>query len=238
MTDLLTPLEFLVYGTFIFSLFSMIGASAFFFCSHGQFEGGYRYSVLLSGVITLVAGLTYFYMTSIYLDAAKAGSGQFPTLFRYIDWFITVPLMLVKFPSLLGMGPQGIRFMTKLVAVSLIMLVTAFIGEVTFDQKAMHFGFYGVSVMAWIYIVYSLATALSSLPDGTTETKRLAIRRMFFFIFIGWLIYPIGYLMPTFGMETDYRELLYNIGDVINKVGLGLVVTAAAIADRKNTSHI
>ena len=167
------------------------------------------------------------------MEAALSDTERFPTVYRYIDWFITVPLMLVKFPVLLGLGARGTAFMIRLVAVSLVMLVTAFIGEITIGNGAMHYGFYGVSVVAWLFIVYSLGSALSDLPDHVTEEKRVAIRRMFFFILIGWIIYPVGYLMPTFGVAPDYRELLYNVGDVINKVGLGLVIVAGAVAERR-----
>ena len=233
MPDSLTALEQLTQGTFIFAFFSMVAGSAFFFSQKNELSGGYRSSTAISGVITLVAALTYFYMKDIYREAALSDTERFPTVYRYIDWFITVPLMLVKFPVLLGLGARGASFMIRLVIVSLVMLVTAFIGEITIGNNAMHYGFYGVSVLAWIYIIYSLGSALSDLPDHVTEAKRVAIRRMFFFILIGWIIYPIGYLMPTFGVAPDYRELLYNIGDVINKVGLGLVIVVGAVAERR-----
>lgn len=57
---------------------------------------------------------------------------------------------------------------------------------------------------------------------------------MFLFILIGWVIYPIGYLAPTFGLEPDIRELVYNIGDIINKVGLGLVIIAGGYREVKD----
>jgi bacteriorhodopsin len=41
-------------------------------------------------------------------------------------------------------------------------------------------------------------------------------------VLIGWAIYPIGFLMARAGAG-EYREIIYNVADVINKVGFGLV---------------
>lgn len=227
MYDHLNALQQVVYFTFIITLFGMLAGMVFFFAQKSELTGEYKQTAILSGVITLVAALTYYFMHRIYLDGAKGEGGNFPTVFRYIDWFITVPLMLTKFPVLLGLGSRGINFMIKLVICSLIMLITAFIGELYPENPALHYGLYGVSCAFWLFILYSLNSALGQLPDSISEAKRIGIRRMFKIILIGWVIYPIGYLMPTFGLEGDYRELLYNIGDLINKVGLGVIVIVA-----------
>lgn len=171
----LSILQQFVYFTFIISLFCMIGASIFFFSQKSELDREYRPAAIISGVICLVAGMTYFYMKGIYLDAALAGKSTFPTEFRYIDWIITVPLMLVKFPTLLGLGKRGQKFMTKLILCSVAMLITAFIGEVNFDTKSFHYGSYAISVGFWLYILYSLNSALSSLPDTVSEAKRISI---------------------------------------------------------------
>lgn len=237
MTDSLTNLQLYTYFTFIIALFGMFAGTLYFFMQRSELQGPFRQAAIISCVITFVAGMTYYFMKDIYLDGAASGGGYaFPTEFRYIDWFITVPLMLIKFPALLGMGGEGRKFLTKLIILSLGMLLFAYIGEVNFETKAIHFGSYGISCLCWLVILFSLNGALRSLPLNTTESKRAAIRRMFLFILIGWVIYPIGYLMPTFGLQPDYRELLYNIGDVINKVGLGLVIIAGGFAHAKETN--
>ncbi len=232
----LSVLQQFVYFTFIISLFSMIAGSIFFFNQKSELPKSYRPAAILGGVICLVAGMTYYFMKDLYLANALAGVNDFPTEYRYIDWIITVPLMLIKFPTLLGLGKRGQQFMLKLILASVAMLVTAFIGEVNFGNAAIHYGFYGVSCAFWFLIIFSLKSALSSLPPTITEAKRISIRRMFLFILIGWTIYPLGYLAPTFGLEGDYRELVYNIGDIINKVGLGLAVIAGGYRESKEVA--
>ena len=44
------------------------------------------------------------------------------------------------------------------------------------------------------------------------------------FIAVGWIIYPVGFLLALAGEDGgSIREIAYNVADVINKVGFGLV---------------
>jgi len=113
------------------------------------------------------------------------------------------------------------------------MLLTSFVAEVNFDNKAIHFSFYGVSCLCWLFILFSLNSALKALPATISEAKRGSIGLMFMFIFVGWIIYPLGFLAPTLGLEPDIREFCYNIGDIINKVGLGLVIIVGGFKEQK-----
>jgi phage shock protein PspC (stress-responsive transcriptional regulator) len=61
------------------------------------------------------------------------------------------------------------------------------------------------------------------------------------FVLVGWAIYPIGYIMGTygglfghdFGHDASALNLFYNIADAINKIGFGLVIYSLAISDNK-----
>ena len=233
MYDFLSPLQLGVYFTFILTFLGLVAGSVFFFSQKSLLRGEYQQGAILSGVICLVAAVTYYYMQGTYLAGAREGEKAFPTIFRYLDWFITVPLMLTKFPVLLGLGSRGTAFMTRLIVASVLMLALAFIGELNIQNAALHYGTYAVSCVFWLYILWALNNALQQLPDGVDEEKRLGIRGMFILILIGWVIYPVGYLMPTFNLAADYRELLYNVGDLINKVGLGLILISTGFKSQR-----
>ncbi|MBS0658667.1 MAG: bacteriorhodopsin [Verrucomicrobia bacterium] len=229
----LTGLQQVVHFTFIMTFMGMIAASAFFLIERSSVAPGYRSAISVSGLICGIAALNYFYMKDIYIVGIASGTGRFPTEFRYIDWILTVPLMLVKFPTLLGLGPKGRQFLTVLVTLALLMLVTGFIGEINPGTPTVHYGLFGVGCVAWLLIIALLFFALGDLPEGVDEIKRRAIKRMALFVMVGWIIYPVGYLAPLAGFSPDVRELTYNIGDLINKVGLAIMVLAAGIAQRK-----
>ena len=76
--------------TFFVGCMAMMAASAFFFLSLNQFDSKWRTSVLVSGLITFIAAVHYWYMRDYF-----ASTGDSPVFFRYVDWILTVPLMCV-----------------------------------------------------------------------------------------------------------------------------------------------
>lgn len=229
----LTGLQLVVHYTFIMTFFGMAAASLFFILQKNNTPPEYQTSMTVTAVILAIAAMNYYYMKDVYIMGIASGEGKFPTEFRYIDWTLTVPLMLIKFPVLLGMGPKGIQFLIILVSLALLMLVTGFIGEVTPETPLVHYGLFGVGVVAWLLIVGLVSFSLSDLPPHIDEITASTIKKMALFILFGWMIYPIGYLSPDVGLGPDVRELVYNVGDLINKVGLGLFVYYASSAKYK-----
>lgn len=226
-------MQTLVLYTFMTTFIGMIAAALFFFMQRSSVIPEYRSAMTLSGVILTIAAINYFYMKNIYLGGLESGAAVFPTEFRYIDWFLTVPLMLIKFPVLLGLGPKGRHFLMILVTLAILMIVTGLVGELNPNDNVIHYGTFGVGCVAWLLIVALLFFALSDLPDEVDPVTQRAIRHMSLFVLIGWSIYPVGYLAPAFGLPADMRELLYNVGDLINKIGLALFVLAAAVGKEK-----
>jgi sensory rhodopsin len=214
----------LVAFTFILSFFAMAAAAAFFLIERDRVAVEFRQSVTLAAMVCGIAAINYLYMKDIYLDGAKQGADTFPTEFRYIDWLLTVPLMLVKFPSLLGLGARGRQVMGTLVSLAVFMIVTGYIGETHPDQTAWHLGFWGAGCVAGAIIMVVLGLAMRELPESMHKETRRTITMMSTLVLIGWLVYPVGYLAPSFGLDADVRELVYNVADVVNKVGLGMVV--------------
>ncbi len=213
--------------TFFSGYMAMFAASVFFFFEMLRVEGKWKTSLLVSGLITMIAAVHYYYMRGYYLE-----TGESPTEFRYIDWTLTVPLMCVEFYLLLK--PYGAKqgLLWKLILASVVMLVTGYIGEAIDPGNTILWGV--LSTVGYIYIVYE-ATAgsvkqMADASDNPELTK--AVRLLRNFVIVGWAIYPIGYmcmegnLLAGTGWNLD---LIYNIGDAVNKIGFGLVVYGVAI---------
>jgi bacteriorhodopsin len=64
----------------------------------------------------------------------------------------------------------------------------------------------------------SLGQAITDAPAPLAK----ALQTIRLFVLIDWAIYPVGFLMARAGAG-EYREVIYNVADVINKVGFGLV---------------
>ena len=221
-----------------------MGAGAlFFWLMQGSVERRYRSVMVVAGIICAVACFHYWRMSGIYIEGVAqlfdsqgnriegAEIGTFPTAYRYIDWFITVPLLLLEFPLLLGLGTKGRGLFRNLTLGAVLMLIFAWIAEESVIGSSAWWSFYLISCAAWGYIVYVLYTQVSQRIAEAPPSIARSASTMRLFILVGWVIYPIGFLLALAGPGGEsMREIFYNIADVINKVGFGLVCYAGVKA--------
>ena len=218
--------------TFFIGTMAMMAASVFFFFELSNTSKKWRTSVLVSGLITFIAAVHYYYMRGYNL-----ATGDSPTFFRYVDWILTVPLMCVEFYLITKKAGSKISLLWKLIFASLVMLITGYIGEVLDPTKSVLWGV--ISGAAYFYIAYLVwfgevaKLSQSAGPQVAKATKILA-----WFVLVGWAIYPLGYILGTegglFGMKLvedkaaalHAMDIVYNIADAINKIGFGLVIYA------------
>lgn len=228
--------------TFFVGSMAMLAASAFFFLSLSQFDKKWRTSVLVSGLITFIAAVHYFYMRD-YWDAFA----ESPTFFRYVDWILTVPLMCVEFFLILRVAGAKKSLMWKLIFWSVVMLVTGYFGEaVAVGNPTLQWVWGLVSGIAYFIIVYIIwfgeAKKLAVSAGGNVL---IAHKVLCWFVLVGWAIYPLGYILGTegglFGAQLvsdidaaqQAMNVVYNIGDAVNKIGFGLVVYSLAVNSSK-----
>lgn len=219
--------------TFFVGAMAMMAASAFFFLSMNDFDRKWKTSILVSGLITFIAAVHYWYMRDYW-----SGLEESPTFFRYVDWVLTVPLMCVEFYLILKVAGAKKSLMWKLILASVIMLVTGYFGEAVYRDNAAFWGF--VSGVAYFYIVYEIwlgSAKKLAVQAGGSILK--AHKMLCWFVLVGWAIYPLGYMAGTPGWYDGLAniglnmDVIYNIGDAINKIGFGLVVYGAAVAARE-----
>ena len=214
---------------------AMGAGSLYFWLMAGSVPKAYRSVMVVAGIITAVACFHYFRMGGIYLEQVAslfdkttgqrisgAVIGQFPTAYRYIDWIITVPLLVLEVPLLLNLGKKGAGLFRSLVGASLVMLVTAWIAEESPIGGSAWWGFYIVSCLAWFFIVFTMYTTVNEQMKTQPPSIVTSLKRIRLFILVGWTIYPVGFLMALAGPQGEsVREICYNIADVINKVFCG-----------------
>ena len=145
---------------------AMASGTAFFWLSKNDVLPKYRSTLIVSGLITGIAAYHYFTMANVYK------SGEFPTEYRYIDWIITTPLMLIKFPMLLGLGAKGKKWLMQLVVLDLIMIVTAYIAEVSEIASGTWWTFFLVAVVAWAAIIGCNSRVLEELSKVPPRLSR------------------------------------------------------------------
>lgn len=226
ITAKMNPTDYVGF-TFFIGCMAMMAASAFFFLSLNQFDKKWRTSVLVSGLITFIAAVHYFYMRDYW-----AAYMESPTFFRYVDWILTVPLMCVEFYLILKVAGAKPALMWKMIIFSLIMLVTGYFGEAVYTDQAALWG--AISGLAYFYIVYEIwIGSAKKLAVAAGGEILKAHKILCWFVLVGWAIYPLGYMLGTDGWYTSILgsgsvDVVYNIADAINKIGFGLVIYALA----------
>jgi|TARA_B110000967_G_scaffold12863_1_gene12435 sensory rhodopsin len=219
--------------TFFLGCMAMMAASVFFFLSMGSVDKKWRTSLLVSGLITFIAAVHYMYMR----DAHAAGDST--TVFRYVDWILTVPLMCVEFYLILKVAGATKTHMWKLIGASTVMLVTGFFGEsgmdFLVDLNAWQWGL--ISGIAYFWIAYEVwLGSLKKLAVAAGGNVLSAHKMLCWFVLVGWSIYPLGYMAGTEGWYNAIlpaldMEVIYNLGDAVNKIGFGLVVYSLAVKE-------
>jgi bacteriorhodopsin len=182
----------------------------------------------VAGLVTGLAFWHYLYMREAHLQ------GEVTTVFRYIDWLITVPLQIVEFYLILAAvtAVTSILFW-RLLGASLVMLVFGFLGEAGLMNATIGFV---IGMAGWIYIIYEIfAGEAAKLSENSKNAGgQFAFNTLRLIVTVGWAIYPIGYAIGYFsegGVDANSLNIIYNLADLINKTAFGLAIWAAAKAD-------
>ena len=224
---MLNPGDHVAISFWLISM-AMVAATAFFFLERDRVAAKWKTSLTVAGLVTGVAAWHYFYMRGVWV-----ATGDSPTVLRYIDWLITVPLQIVEFYVILAaMTAVASGLFWRLLIASIVMLVGGYLGEV----GAMNVGLaFAIGMAGWIYIIYevfageaSKASAGSGNAAGQTAFNALRL-----IVTVGWAIYPIGYAVGYFGggVDAGALNLIYNLADFVNKIAFGMAIYVAAVSD-------
>lgn len=236
-------LPILVYYSMIVTSLVFLAQTVFVFTSRPLVEPTHQVSHILSGAIAIVAGYAYFQMQGFYHDmlaelATVADPADRQTLmresypaisqYRYMDWSITTPLLLLTMVRLLNVSLRTIaRPVVLMLLADLFMIVTGYIGEqqLTFDQEAIvgpKLIWGAVSTVGYVIVpwtLYKLYRQYGVTPKLDRTFRLVALTTVTF-----WGIYPIGYILSVLGVDTNIIHIAFCIGDVINKTGVAALL--------------
>ena len=203
----------------------MLASTVFFLAERSDVDRKWRTSLTVAALVTGMAFWHYLYMRSGWI-----ATGESPTVFRYIDWLITVPLQIVEFYLILA-AVTVVRpvLFWKLLIASLVMLVGGYLGEAGLMASMPAFVIGMIGWAAVIYLIFAGDAAKASTASGNVASQT-AFNAMRMIVLVGWAIYPIGYLVGDAG-SADSLNIIYNLADLINKTAFGLVIWAAAVQD-------
>ena len=180
----LQPNDFVGISFWVISM-CMVAATAFFFLETNNVSGKWKTSLALGGLVCLVAAVHYFYMRDVWVS-----TGASPTVFRYVDWIITVPLQMIEFYLILAACTAiagGVFW--RLFLGSLVMLIGGYLGEAGFINSTIGFV---IGMAGWIFILYEIFAGEASKvsAESAPESVQSAFNTMRWIVTIGWAIYP------------------------------------------------
>ncbi len=214
--------------TFWLISMGMLAATAFFFIEQSNVSAAWRKSVTVAGLVTGIAFIHYMYLRSVWVEIGDA-----PTVYRYIDWFITIPLQLVEFYLILSAVKKvnGNIFWRILIG-ALVMLIGGYLGQAGFINPTLGFIIW---IAGWIYILYEIFSGEAGKVAAKSGNKALvtAFGSLRMIVTIGWAIYPLGYIFGylTSGIDANSLNAIYNLADFINKIAFGLIIWSCAVAN-------
>ena len=219
--------------TFWIISISMVAATLFFFSERSRVSAKWQTSLSVISLVTLIAAVHYFYMREVWVE-----TGESPTVFRYIDWILTVPLQMIEFYLILAAVTtvsEGV--FNRLLVGTLVMLIGGYLGEAGVINAMLGFI---IGMAGWIYILYEIFAGEAGQKSTSCGSvgAQMAFNACRMIVLVGWAIYPLGYLFGYLmgGVDAASLNLIYNLADFVNKIAFGVFIWAAAIADSAETA--
>ena len=223
---LLDPSDYVGVSFWIISA-AMVAATYFFYVERDRAVGKWKTSLTVAAMVTGIAAIHYFYMREVWVM-----TGESPTVFRYVDWLLTVPLQIIEFYLILAaIAAVATGLFWRLLIASLVMLVAGYLGEVNDANPTALWVFFVIGMAGWIYIIYEIFAGEASqisASQGTVASQQ-AFNALRLIVTVGWAIYPLGYIYGyAGGGDAAALNIIYNLADFVNKIAFGVVIWAAA----------
>lgn len=232
----------LVYNAFSFGIASFAAATLFFWFGRSQVSTHYRTALTITGLVTFIAFYHYWRIFDSW-DAAynvvdgtvTATGATFNVAYRYVDWLLTVPLLLIELILVMRLSQsETVSKSLSLGTAAALMILLGYPGEVSggIDTTRMIWG--ALSMIPFLYIVYTLyvglGEAIARQPEGARGLVRLARN----ITVISWFFYPVVYFAPfvlplSGGMATTVIEVGYTVADITAKAVFGVLIYMIAV---------
>lgn len=218
----------------------MAAATLFFWLGRSQVGAAYKTALTITGLVTAIAAYHYFRIFESWTEAYSLTNGVltatgagFNDAYRYVDWLLTVPLLLIELVLVMRLSQsETVSKATSLGFAAALMIVLGYPGEVADDNMTR--AIWGtLSTIPFLYIVWQLFKGLGSAIERQPESARGLIRQARLLTFASWGFYPIVYMIPFTSLSGGAVEtgvqIGYTIADLVAKVGVGILVYIIAV---------
>lgn len=248
LSDTMTDQQFgIVYNMLSLGIASMLFTSIFLWVARDRVLPRYRLAVMVSATVTSIAAYHYFRMFDSFHTAYGVGNdineafAHYNVGYRYVDWFLTVPLLLVELVAVLGLArDKQSSLLKRLVPAAALMIILGYPGDLKLNlfgidgSTSSGAGIWGaLSTIPFLYILYVLWVELSKSLSSQSDKVRRLFSGLRLLLIATWGVYPITFIMamgnsvPS-ASDVVAREVGYSIADILAKCLFGLIIFSIA----------
>ncbi|CAB4951385.1 unannotated protein [freshwater metagenome] len=232
-----------VYNMLSLGIASMLFTSIFLWFGRERVLPKYRLAVMVSATVTSIAAYHYFRMFDSFNTAyplmqgtPESGFVGYNVGYRYVDWFLTVPLLLVELVAVLGLA-RAIQssLLKRLVPAAALMIVLGYPGDMHTQWLGLSNGTWGaLSTIPFLYIMYVLFVEIGKSLSAQSAKVQGLLKGARLLLVATWGVYPITFILamnntgaPSFS-DVVSREIGYSIADILAKCVFGLIIFTVA----------
>jgi len=229
-----------VYNTLSFALATMMATTMYLWARATVVQEQFKSAVFISGLVTFIAAYHYIRIFNSWVDAYMYAvdtadpvltGNPFNDAYRYMDWLLTVPLLLIEILLVMKLDEATYSRKSKTLGIgSALMIISGYYGELTVTgDLTSRWICWKVSMVFFVYIVYELLLGLRAATSSESDPViRGKIQFAQWMTVISWCTYPVVYLFPMLGITASNSvvgiQIGYCISDIISKCGVGIVI--------------
>lgn len=230
----------LVYNAFSFGFATLAAATIFFWLGRSQVTARYKTALTITGLVTFIAAYHYLRIFESwseayqYVDGTIQATGTpFNDAYRYVDWLLTVPLLLIELILVMGLSrSETLSRATRLGVLAALMVALGYPGEIA-STTSERWLWGGLAMIPFLWIIYELFVGLSKSIASQPEVSRNLIKTARNVTVASWGFYPIVYFAGAIGLADATSDVViqvgYTIADIISKAGFGVLIYIIAV---------
>lgn len=231
----------LVFNSFSFVIAAMGASFLFFLLIRPRVAPSHRVAVTLTTLVVAIAFYHYWrifdsWKTSFeFVDGVYVSVGAgFNEGYRYVDWLLTVPLLLAELVLVLKLAKSTTRsLLWRLILAAIAMILLGYPGEIAAADSTARTVWGILSTIPFLYILYVLFVELGKSLGRQEAGVNKVVDGMRYILLATWGVYPLAYMAPSLisneATAEVVRQVGYSLADVLAKPLFGLMVVWIAI---------
>jgi bacteriorhodopsin len=219
-----------VYNVLSLTIAGMGAAFIALLLLRNRLPEGHRTAVTLGTLVMAIADYHYVRIFNSWVDAYHripvnghylATGIPFNEAYRYVDWLLTVPLLLAELVAVLELGSKRSRpLMVKLIIASALMVALGYPGQISPVHSTARTLWAVASTVFFAYILYVLIVEINRVLVNESPRVKGLMRALRAILLLSWGFYPIAYLLPSLVSGADgvvITQIGYSIADLVAK---------------------